>query len=522
MPPRLAKAGERFLGWLARRWPLLVVVAFALLLHLPLLFAPVGGFHAYNEGFYANRARVQAVEPVLQTVLRPADLNNMPLFTWLLTIVVKIVGSAEWAIRLPSLAAALISVFLVGLLAEELIGSEAAVPAALFLTLMPVHLLVGNNAQPDMMMVALALAGVLAYVRSYRSSEMGLRVLSGALFGLAALTKLNALLFPAAIALWETARRRDLKWLGRRSALAWVAAAAALPVAWGGAQILFGGGGIVRTQSRLAGIAQVPNPAFLRFFLVELPFQLGLVITAAALVGLVTLRSGRWPRVRLAAWMAAASVVFFLFYHFHSYYLFPLAPAAPILAAASLGLATSPRQRTLIVVAMVALTLPFTLYYYEFKIPQESFRGAAAWMLERGGPRATLLLPVALYENNGEVLRYYLPDATIRTLRPGELAPSPSRFVAYLSDAGLPADSVHQSPVSVKSLVLFGTAYWPWFESTHNFHVTDIHSEAVQPYRVLGIADHTLHDFNVVDISALTSAQAASFEERWLATGGTF
>jgi hypothetical protein len=511
--------------WLARRGPLLLVVALALLLHLPLFFAPVGGYHSYNEGFYANRARIQAAQPLLTVILRPADLNNLPLFSWVLTANARLFGTSEWAIRLPSLLAALASVFLIGLLAEELAGPAASVPAALFLTLMPVHLILGTNAQPDMLMLALALGGTLLYVRSYRSAEMTSRVWSGVLFGLATLAKANALLYPAAILLWETGRRRDLGWLGRPSARAWLTGVMGLPLAWIAVESMVRGPAVMDSSARLAGTADLPGLAFIAKTLVEAPWQLGPPISVAALVGAVAVCRQRRGPCLLALSAAVVSLSFYLVYHFHTYYLFPLAPAAAVLAASSLDLIHRSVRREVVLALVFLLTLPGTFSFYNLKIPHTTIQAAAAWIRGKSGERPVVVLPESAKSNSGEQFSYYMPGASLVTTWSADPAQRP-RYVVYrlADDTRLPAASVRREYAGYQVPVILGQAIRGRLASLHQFKVLSIDVRPSEYYKLFGIVDQPCYDFGVVDLSRLSPAQIDGFKATWeaLDAGATF
>lgn len=533
--------------WLHRRWPLLAVVVAAFLLHLPLLLSKLGGFHAYNEGFYALGARAQAAGSLLDTLVRPRDLNNMPLFSWLLTLVVKVGGSAEWVIRLPSLAASLVAVYLAGLLSERLVHPRAAVPAAVLVAMSPLLLLVGTNAQPDMLMVTLAMGGLAAYAEAYRAgregskrkadggAELRWRAVSGLLFGLSILAKLNGALLPMSVILWETTRRRSLAWLPRPSARVWLAVIAAIPGAWVVLQLVVRPAAFLGSQGYLAAtvdlldrdlLSSVPNEAF---------FQLGPATALAAAAGIV------WALVRptagraLLLCIASVGMAFFLFYHFHAYYLVIFVLAATLLAALPIAAAEPPALSWALLALVVALTLPFDLLTYQQKNPASGIATVSRWIIEREPGPKVLVLPKPASDNSGKVFGYYMPEAEQRMRWPGWLdtadgaadldrptksaATTPTFVVFYTTNRSyLPQGTWAQGPTDHRFPVILGRALVHVQDSIHWFAKRRLGWPAVGPVWWFGSYRVVVPDLYVVDVSRLSPKLRERFRQDWYAS----
>lgn len=518
---------DRIGAWLARRWRLLVVLVGATVLRWPLMTAALGGFHAYNEGFYAKGALAQAQGPLMDIFLRPVDLNNMPLFSWVLTGVVALLGRSEFVIRIPSLVASLASIYMAGLITEELIDERYAWLGAALVAMAPAHMLVGTNAQPDMMMVAFAMAGLYAYVRAYREArtpeggagaETRWRTVSGVLLGLAVLTKLNGILMPASIAVWETVRRRDLRWTLRRSALRWFALWLAIPAGWFLIESLVRGPDIFLAQGGLAQTLRVPDLSFALGSMNEAFFQLGPPIGAVVAAGLVIALVERKKRVAMLLWLVAVEAVFWAFYHFHAYYMMLLITGAAVLGVVAIVAIPDTRARTAAVALLLVTALPISLLAYEHKLPAHGVAIAGRWVQEQEPGPKIVVLPKLAWDNSLETFRYYMPNATFRMHWPDArtLEDTPTFVVFYNTDAGLvPADSWKLGPQDNSFLVLFGHIFSYSGGSIHWFETNRLWWRRAGPIWRFGLERYQSEDLKMLDARKLTKGQLKAFREAW-------
>jgi hypothetical protein len=226
-------------------------------------------------------------------------------------------------------------------------------------------------------------------------------------------------------------------------------------------------------------------------------------------------RKGHRP-LALAVWMASLAIAFFVFYHFHTYYLFPLAPPAAVLAASALDLAPDGERRRLLLAGIIVLTLPLTLYYYNYKVIQTPIREASTWMSAREAGSTTLLLPKDIADNYGEAFTYYLPQATLlKTWSAGR--PQPRFVVCVDADTSFVPPEVKTLQQKVYRVpVIAGRAWWVELVSIHQFAIKNLRSAAVRPYRLLAITDLTVDDMGVVDLRGLAPAQSASLKAAWI------
>lgn len=96
-------------------------------------------------------------------------LDKPPLYFWLSLPVVKFFGIGEWQVRLVSVLAGIISVYLVFLIGEKLISRRVGLFAGvIFLTLGQIIERLGNG-NLDALLICLALASFYFYLDSYKS-----------------------------------------------------------------------------------------------------------------------------------------------------------------------------------------------------------------------------------------------------------------------------------------------------------------------------------------------------------------
>ncbi|MFZ0547077.1 MAG: glycosyltransferase family 39 protein, partial [Candidatus Promineifilaceae bacterium] len=188
---------------------LIILILIGLYLRLPGLFANT--FQA-DEALFASWARLIAVwrDPLLQSQL----VDKPPLLFYLQAIFYPLLGPTETAARLPNLIASLLLIPLAARLSWQLFHEEVvATLTAAFITFSPIAIQFSPTAFTDPLLVTLLTAAFLAAANKGQKSP----VWSGLLFGLALLTKHQALLFLPLIAgllYLNTAKRPHwLRWL---------------------------------------------------------------------------------------------------------------------------------------------------------------------------------------------------------------------------------------------------------------------------------------------------------------------
>lgn len=162
------------------------------LLGSPDLFGP-------DEGAWALAAR-NAAEGGFGQLLAPGrtplgDPAGTPFFfPALLSVMVRIFGAEEWAIRLPSVAAGLVGAFVLERVVRRGYGQPAGHLAGAFAALFPPLVSASRAATAETAFVALGLGGVIFGLRALEEDVPAEAVLAGTFFGLAFLTRGPAVL----------------------------------------------------------------------------------------------------------------------------------------------------------------------------------------------------------------------------------------------------------------------------------------------------------------------------------------
>ena len=330
--------------WRRAHWGLVALLWLGLALRLALLLE--NPLHQ-DEALYGYWGRLisSGRDPWLAT----APVDKPPLALYLIAGGQAAFGVSEFALRLPGLAASLLSIPLAYALARHLYGDPAVgLVAAAVLALTPYPLCFGATALTDPLLIAGWLAACVAAVR-------GRWGWAGVLSGLALATKQQALLLlPLTLGLGLARRRAGAAAWRREGAAAW---------RWEGARALLGLGGVIALICAWDAV-RIANGAGVGFWAQGVESYGGLRLiwpaelvprgrdwlrlggyllgwpgggvlwvgsVAALLAWDVTRRRRTWPALvdlLLLAWVA-----FYLFFHFlvafpvWDRYLLPLLPA---------------------------------------------------------------------------------------------------------------------------------------------------------------------------------------------------
>lgn len=305
-----------------------------------LLAAGLRGAHLGDVGFnsdeavYAGQAAAIAEDPVLSEIF-PVFRAHPLLFQFVLSLFYRVFGTSDLLGRGVAAAVGVATVFLVYGLGASLYGSRAGLYAALFMALMPYHVIVTRQVLLDGPMVFCSTLSLFFMVRFAQTRRAGWLYAAAAGSGLTFLAKETSILMVGAIYAFLalspkiTVRITDIFF----SMIAMVGVMAAFPLSVS----LAGGGGSGKTQQYLVWqLFRRPNHS-LDFYLSVVPPAIGLLVVAAALLGLWPLRrKSGWPERLLGLWILVP-VVFFELWPTKGYqYLLPAAPPLALLAARTL------------------------------------------------------------------------------------------------------------------------------------------------------------------------------------------
>ncbi|HZR99879.1 MAG TPA: glycosyltransferase family 39 protein [Chloroflexota bacterium] len=411
-------AAPRAAGALARRlwWAGLGgVLAVAVLLRLPGLDGPIGGFHAFNEAHYILMA-----QNVLQGwILDPTSdqtavfLDKPPLLAYLLALPFAVGGPSILVARLVALLISVLLVGAVGLLGRELYDAETGLAAGAMMATAPIAVIAGRNVQTDALYLLLTVAALWCYYRADYARPVANRLLAGALFGLAIFAKLFAALAVVAAAVWDLLVHgaRPLRDRWRWLAALLVVLPSGLFYAYHALRDyryfvsdVFGGAAVATT---------VPTTAAAWGVLVSEAWwacapSLAVLILAGVIVALARPR----PPTLYLLLPLLLYAAFYVYAHKHSYYMLFLLPFGTILAAAALGRLPWRAARVAIVVAACGYAAFVTLVDYPaMKLGFQEWAEASARL--NGGEGLRIILDPDVAVNAGPVARLYLGRAEL-------------------------------------------------------------------------------------------------------------
>jgi len=446
---------------------------------------PFGGYHGYNEAFYANHARAYLARPLLDPFVHPRDFNNPPFFPLLLRQAFAWFGMSEATARLVPLVASVATVAVAGRLAAALLGPATGLLTALFLAVCPAAVLVGRNVQVDMVALLFTLAFLDAWVRGSAGTRARPAVVAGVCLGLAALTKQPTALALIPAAAWSLAGPRQPRALVARFAVM-LGAAAVVAGSWYGSALLLHGPAFVSSQHYLVSTFAAPDAHFWSdLFARELWWGWGPPIAVLAAAGLALAAVRRAPGTVLVLSGFVTFAVFYVFFHAHTYYLI-LAMPFGVMAAAWVVARVSTRPGVLAAAgAAVALaTLAFTaIVMCGQKYGYTEFREVGA-RLAAFGPKRVVYAHPHLLDNFGTLIDWYHPGTPVRVLTDSVLAspPDSAAMVTYAPDS-LPVDperhGIYRVGREVVTPVMFGFALAEQPPNLHRFTIGSIRATRV-------------------------------------------
>ncbi|GAA1767820.1 hypothetical protein GCM10009747_30700 [Agromyces humatus] len=307
-------------------WPVALLVAVAGAVRFVGLDAV--GFNS-DEAVYAGTAASLAGDRSLEQFF-PVFRAHPVLFQTLVAGVEQTLGAdSDWVARAVAAVVGIAAVLVTFALGRRLYGHGAGLIAGLFLAVMPYHVVVSRQVLLDGLMtlfVTVALSCIVRYAESGRAAWM---FAAGSAMGLAFLAKetavvvLGGLFAFFALTPWVTVRLRHV--VAGLVPFAVLAAVHPLSQALAG-KATAGSNYLVYQLFR-------PENHPMTFYASVVPWAVGILVLAAAIVGLVWLRRESTWRERLLLCWAGFPIVFFTIWPVRGYqYLLPIAPVVAVLA----------------------------------------------------------------------------------------------------------------------------------------------------------------------------------------------
>jgi len=319
-----------------------------------------------DEAVYAGQGAAIAQAPILSDIF-PIFRAHPLLFQFTLALFFSVFGAVDWLGRLVSVGVGIITVYLIYRLGRRLYGPKAGLIAALFMALMPYHVVVTRQVLLDGSMALFATLTLWLMVRFAETKRPIWLYAAGAGMGLTFLAKETGILMIGAIyaflALSPQIRVRI------RDIIISLAVMVLIMLPFPLSLSLSGGG-----SERSAGnylvwqLFRRPNHTW-DFYFTEVPPAIGILVFLAAFSGLILLRhKNGWKERLLMLWIVAPTAFFQLWPTKGFQYLLPIAPAVALLAARMLtywpthdmqirGLRIPRRLPGLLFTVIIALTL---------------------------------------------------------------------------------------------------------------------------------------------------------------------
>ncbi len=296
------------------------------------------GFNT-DEAVYAGQAAAIVQDPALAPYF-PLFRAHPLLFQFIMALAFAF-GVSDLAARLAAVVVGLAAVLLTYRIGSILYGQAGGLLAALFLSLMPYHVVVSRQALLDGAMTTCATLTLYAVARWAQTEHRGWLYAAGAGLGLTFLAKETGIVLAGAIFgfLLITpelrVRLRDLA----VALLSMVLVISPFPIS-----MALAGRTSTGQQYLVWQLFRRPNHEW-DFYLTTVPPAMGVVVILLAVVGLwLYRRPTTWREKLLVAWIFFPLLFFQLWPVKGFQYLLPIAPAVTVLAARTLARSSSQEQ----------------------------------------------------------------------------------------------------------------------------------------------------------------------------------
>jgi hypothetical protein len=320
-----------FSGTLLHYIVLALVIGLAVTLRITDLNAV--GYNS-DEAVYAGQGAALAQVPVLKDLF-PIFRAHPLLFQSMLALSYHF-GAYDITGRFLAAAIGIGTVILTYLIGIRLYGRRAALFAALFMALMPYHVIVSRQVLLDGPMAFFCTLTLYFMVRFAESEKSAWLIGAGAGLGLTVLAKEPSLIMVGAayafLALSPQIRVKLTTIIASLLVMGGIIAVFPLTIA------LAGGGSSTTTQNYLIWqLLRRPNHTW-DFYFTTVPPAIGILVIATALIGLLLLRRrNTWSEKLLVLWITVPLIFFELWPTKGFQYLLPLAPPFALLSGRMLA-----------------------------------------------------------------------------------------------------------------------------------------------------------------------------------------
>ena len=289
------------------------------------------GFNT-DEAVYSGQAAAIAQDPALKEIF-PIFRAHPLLFQFTLALVFHF-GVSDLMGRLVAVVIGTATVFLIYRLGSLLYGQKAGLLAALFLALMPYHVVVSRQVLLDGPLVFCTTLTLYLFARFASTEHPAWLHATGVGMGLVVLSKETGIILIGAIyAFLALSREIRLRILDLVIATILTAAMIApFPLS-----LLLAGGTRSGKQYLVWQLFRRPNHTW-DFYPATVPVAIGILVIVVALFGLWVMRhQNTWRERLLICWILVPTVFFQLWPTKGFQYLLPIAPAVAVLAGRTLA-----------------------------------------------------------------------------------------------------------------------------------------------------------------------------------------